>query len=415
MKIAIVGAGAAGCFCAIHLKRMLPNATIDVFESGKKALAKVSITGGGRCNLTNSFKKVKSIQQVYPRGDKLMKRLLRQWSHTDTMQWFENEGVRLVIQEDECVFPHSQDAMQIVNTLLHAMKRSGVQLHLSHRVAGIHPHEGGYSISFSDPKLYEFQCDAVVMATGGATSLTKLDLLQETMVEFATPVPSLFTFCIPDEKMHSLMGTVVEQTTVSIAGTRYKADGPLLITHWGVSGPAILKLSAYAARHLSEQAYKGTLCINWLGELDEDAVRHLIGGLQHDYRNRNISHAYPNELTARHWEYLLKKCDISPTAKWSELGGKKFNRLCATLTSDTYPINGQSKYKEEFVTCGGVALESISMQTLESNNHPNLYFAGEVLDVDAVTGGFNLQAAWSMGYKVATSITKKNKQKECFS
>ncbi len=445
MKVAIVGAGAAGCFCAIELKRRMPSASVEVFEAGAKALAKVAITGGGRCNLTNSFEGISSLSAAYPRGDKLMKRLFRTFDQKSAWQWFENEGVKLVLQEDHCVFPASQDAMEIVNTLQARMRQAGVVLHMRHKVSGINPcSDGGYELSIEDAKcsgrslrqvrrpdslapesiisvpepvegpilqksqrLDKHNClaDIVVVTTGGSPKLSGLGMLDGLDLEIVPPVPSLFTFNLPGSPVRELMGTVVDNANASLVGTKLKAAGPLLITHWGMSGPAILKLSSYAARYLAEKEYSATLSVNWFGGLGEQDVRDRILSLSKDNPQKQILNSHPSELPSRLWAYMITKAGIREDTRWAELGSKGMNRLVNTLINDEYQIRGKSRFKEEFVTCGGVALSNINLNTLESKNHPGLYFAGEVLDVDAITGGFNLQAAWSMGYTVARSIT----------
>ncbi len=440
MKIAIIGAGAAGCFCAIELKRRVPSASVEVFEAGAKALAKVAITGGGRCNLTNSFEGISSLSVAYPRGDKLMKRLFRNFDQQSTWQWFESEGVKLVLQDDQCVFPASQDAMEIVNTLLARMRQAGVVLRTRHKVTGIFPRpEGGYklSVEFSErqslrqaqrpvcsasdgsaPEPVEgsmfrntqrqdkqdYSADIVVVTTGGSPKLSGLGMLDGLDLEIVPPVPSLFTFNLSGSPVRELMGTVVENAGASLVGTKFNASGPLLITHWGMSGPAILKLSSYAARYLAENDYSATLSVNWFGDAGEQDVRDRILSLSKDNFQKLILNTHPSELPSRLWIYLISKAGIRENSRWAELGSKGMNRLVNTLINDEYQIRGKSRFKEEFVTCGGVALSNINLSTLECKAHPGLYFAGEVLDVDAITGGFNLQAAWSMGYTVARSI-----------
>ena len=436
MKIAIIGAGAAGCFCAVELKRRMPSASVEVFEAGAKALAKVAITGGGRCNLTNSFEGISSLSAAYPRGDKLMKRLFRTFDQKSAWQWFENEGVKLVLQEDHCVFPASQDAMEIVNTLLARMRQAGVTLHTKRKVTGIFPRpDGGYTLSVSElskvqslrhaqlprgsvPELVEgpmpqkyqrrddrnFQADIVVVTTGGSPELSGLGMLDGLELEIVPPVPSLFTLNLPGSPVRELMGTVVDNANASLVGTKLKAAGPLLITHWGMSGPAILKLSSYAARYLAENEYSATLSVNWFGGLGEQDVRDRILSLSKDNPQKQILNSHPSELPSRLWAYMITKAGIREDTRWAELGSKGMNRLVNTLINDEYQIRGKSRFKEEFVTCGGVALSNINLNTLESKTHPGLYFAGEVLDVDAITGGFNLQAAWTMAYAVASSV-----------
>lgn len=388
MSIAIIGAGAAGCFCAINLKRMLPEADIHIFESKGKALAKVAVTGGGRCNLTNTFNKVKNLQEVYPRGEKLMRRALTVFSAEDTCVWFEKEGVRLVAQEDECIFPQSQDAMQIVNALLYDIKCLSIQLHLNEKV------------TYIDLNKW----NRVVVTTGGHATPAGFSMLEALSIPIEQPVPSLFTFNVSGDWHQLLMGTVVEDVQAFIPGTKFRSRGALLLTHWGMSGPAALKLSSYAARYLAEHDYRSALCINWMGESSEQEVRQLLQDMMQQHAQKLITSVYPQQFTSKHWSVLLTRMGIPLTQRWGALNTKHLNRMLTVLTSDTYQITGKCPFKEEFVTCGGVSLKAININTLQSKQYPNLYFAGEVLDVDAVTGGFNLQAAWSMGYVVAKHI-----------
>ena len=388
LSIAIIGAGAAGCFCAINLKRMIPNADVHIFESKGKALAKVAVTGGGRCNLTNTFNKVSNLLDVYPRGEKLMRRALTVFSAEDTCAWFEREGVRLVTQEDECIFPQSQDAMQIVNTLLYDTKWLGIQLHLNENVTHIDLNKW----------------NKVVVTTGGHATPAGFSMLEALSIPIEQPVPSLFTFNVSGDWHQLLMGTVVEDVQAFIPGTKFRSRGALLLTHWGMSGPAALKLSSYAARYLAEHDYLTPLCINWMGESSEQEVRQLLQDMMQQHAQKLITSVYPQQFTSKHWSVLLTRMGIPLTQRWGALNTKHLNRMLTVLTSDTYQITGKCPFKEEFVTCGGVSLKAININTLQSKQYPNLYFAGEVLDVDAVTGGFNLQAAWSMGYVVAKHI-----------
>ena len=391
-NIAVIGAGAAGCFCAAELRRRLPDARVDVYEAGPRPLAKVAVTGGGRCNLTNSFEGIRSLAEAYPRGDRLMKRLLRVFSQEDTWRWFESAGVPLVLQEDHCVFPRSQNAMDIVHALLRRM--DGVNLRLRTPVKSVMPGSTGHLLV--DGKAY----DAVVVTTGGAPK--GLPMLDGLDLEWVPTVPSLFTFTIRDEGLRNLMGLVVN-ASVSIPGTAFKADGPLLITDWGLSGPAVLKLSSYAARYLHEAGYKAHLLVNWLAR-NEAQVRRILQELADGNSRKQVTSIPPAGLQARLWNYLTIRAGLRGDIRWAELGSKGLNRLVATLTQDTYAIAGKTKFRDEFVTCGGVSLNNIDPSTLACKRYPGLYLAGEVLDIDAITGGFNLQAAWTTGYAVAQSI-----------
>ena len=411
-RVAIIGAGAAGCFCAAQLRSLAPELAVTVFEAGPKPLAKVAITGGGRCNLTNSFEGIRSLGEAYPRGERVMKRALKAFSQEDTLRWFEGQGVPCVLQEDHCWFPQSQNAQDIVHALLRAMK--GADIRLKTPVVSVaQPSEENY-FSGRDPKN-QFSSDStepthinvngepfdfVVITTGGAPK--GLPFLERLGLEMVPPVPSLFTFTVPDPSLRSLMGLVVE-ASMGLHGTSYKAQGALLITDWGLSGPAALKLSSYAARHLAETGYKGTLGINWLCQSENEA-RERLQKTASDNPQKLVSTTHL--LQSRLWGHLLRKAGLREDIRWAEVGSKGLNRLTAVLTADSYPLSGKSRFREEFVTCGGVALSNLDLSTLECKQHPGLFFAGEVLDIDAITGGFNLQAAWSTGYVCAQSIVK---------
>ena len=403
MTISIIGAGAAGCYAAIEAARRMPQADICVYESLNRPLAKVAITGGGRCNLTNSFQEVRSLETVYPRGARLMKRLFHTFDHRDTMRWFEAEGVPLTVQDDQCVFPRSQDAQDIVGTLLRLMKRHGIAIKTSSRAESIEPQEGGgYKISFANGGCVS--SDAVIVTTGGSPRADGAAFLNPLQLKTVPPVPSLFSFALEAHPLKSLMGIVVANVTARLAGTKFKTDGPLLITHWGVSGPVILKLSSHAARHLAECSYRATLALNWLGDMNEAEALELLKGIKEENPQKQLASAFPRQLGKRLWLYLLESLRLPAEQKWASVGTKDFRRLAAGCTNHLLPIAGRNRHKEEFVTCGGVALSEINPSTLECRRHPRLFFAGEVLDVDAVTGGFNLQAAWTMGYVAASNL-----------
>lgn len=402
MNVAIIGAGAAGCFAAIQIKRNNPKANVTVYEAGIKPLAKVAVTGGGRCNLTNSFDGIRSLDEAYPRGARLLKRLFRTFDYNDVYQWFESEGVSLTTQEDECVFPVSQDAMEIVNTLVRLMRSLGVKLITRHRVAAINheAEDGEYLLTFSHSDVAK--ADAVVVTAGGSPQVRGLEMYEKLGLDIVSPVPSLFSLNLEkNHPMTALMGTVVNDVQARLVGTKLSAFGPLLITHWGVSGPAILKLSSYAARILAENDYKAQLAINWFGQANEAEVTRIITEIAEQNQKKLVSSVWPERFNNRMWCYLIDACGLRQDMRWGELGKKGLNKMVALLTNYTLNIVGKNKYKEEFVTCGGVALSNVNSSTLESKKHPHLYFAGEILDVDAITGGFNLQAAWTMGYVVA--------------
>ena len=396
MDIAIIGGGAAGFMAAIVARRTNPTSKVTIFERAQKVLAKVEITGGGRCNVTNSFAAITDMKQAYPRGHKLMKRLMKTFSHEDTYRWFEQHGVPLVTQEDECVFPKAQDSHAIINCLVSQANEFGVTICCRHRLVNIHRMEDGrLKLEFENGSHRVFH--RTIITTGGSPNGRGLQYLAQLGHDIEPPVPSLFTFNIKDRAFCDLMGTVVEPVVTTIPGTKLRAKGPLLVTHWGVSGPAVLKLSSYAARLLAENDYKAPLAISWTGELTRQEVEENLLKLQTANPRKQVATLHPFGLPSRLWLYILSKLDIDAVKPWAEIGRKTLNRMIETLVNDQYTIAGKGAFREEFVTCGGVSLNSVNSKTLESKVCPNLFFAGEVLDIDAITGGFNLQAAWTTG------------------
>lgn len=387
MKIAIIGGGAAGFFCAINLKEMNPACEVTIFEKSKKVLAKVEVSGGGRCNCTNSFASVSDLSQVYPRGHRLLKRLFKTFDYRDAYEWFERHGVRLVTQDDDCVFPASQDSHTIINLFLAEARRHHIEVRTQSKIESLE-------------ELSDF--DFIVITTGGNTA-------SMAGVPAIDAVPSLFTFSIEDSALRALMGTVVEGATAYIPGTNFRATGPLLITHWGMSGPAILKLSSYAARELHDHNYQMPLAINWIsGKVDhQEAAKAEILKLQAQNAMQKVSKVRPFDLPSRLWSYLIDKA-LGERAqnRWQNLNQKELNRLVNTLCNDNYQIAGRAAFKDEFVTCGGIDLSAVNPNTLESKHLPHVYFAGEVLDIDGITGGFNFQAAWTTAYTVARAISQ---------
>lgn len=395
---------------AIALKQLVPDIHVTVFERSSRVLVKVGLSGGGRCNLTNSFESVKDLKSVYPRGDKLMKRLFKTFGYEDTFCWFELHGVPLVTQEDECVFPRSQSSQSITDCFLRLARELGVVVKTSHSVQRIVPGtaENGdafYELYFRDERTVARRFDIVAVTTGGSPRSEGLRFLEEIGHKIVAPVPSLFTFNIPDVALRGLMGTVVEDVLVSIPGTRFRSQGALLVTHWGLSGPAILKLSSYAARHVNDTCYSFELSVNWARETNYERITDELCRLAETNPNKLLTTTRAFNLPSRLWTYLLARAGFPAERKWCELGRKGINRLTNILANDIYKVDGKGTFRDEFVTCGGVSLESVNLNTLESKTCRNLYFAGEVLDVDAVTGGFNLQAAWTMGYTVANAIS----------
>ena len=422
MRTAIIGGGAAGFFLAINLKEMCPQMHVTIYERSQHLLRKVKVSGGGRCNCTNTFEDVRDLSAVYPRGHRLMKRLMKGFSQRDAYAWFERHGVPLTVQPDHCVFPAAQDSQVIIDCFLHHARRLGIDIRLSTPVTAITPASPlQVTVPEGSPEGFDF----IALTTGGQPSLSGLRWLADLGHEIEPPVPSLFTFSIEDPALRALMGTVVEGATAAIPGTKFRATGPLLITHWGVSGPAILKLSSYAARYLADHDYHAPLIINWTG-MNEEQVRAELQALLAANPHKQLTSLHPFGLPTRLWHHLLSKANSQkptpnpqkptpnpqhptpnlqhPTANAQHPTPKTLSRLVALLTADPYTIASRAPFKDEFVTCGGISLSSVNPSTLESRHCPHLYFAGELLDIDGITGGFNFQAAWTTAYTVARAI-----------
>ena len=390
MKTAIIGGGAAGFFLAVNLKEMMPEMDVTIFERSRRMLTKVEISGGGRCNCTNSFEDVTDLSQVYPRGHRLLKRLFNVFDYQSGYEWFESHGVPLVTQADHCVFPAAQDSHAIINCFLSLARHHHIEIRTNSKVS-----------SLADVAGYDF----IAVTTGGSPRGEGLRWLVALGHEIESPVPSLFSFAIHDQRLQALMGLVTE-TEVLIPCTKLRASGPLLITHWGVSGPAVLKLSSYAARYLAEHDYQSPLSIHWV-TLHDQEVAALLSQHAVLQAKKQLTTFNPFGLQQRLWAYLVEKAlGERFHIRWSELNKKDVNRLVNILLNDTCQIAGRAPFKDEFVTCGGISLKAVNPSTLESRHVPRLYFAGEVLDIDGITGGFNFQAAWTTAYTVASSITK---------
>lgn len=377
MKAAIVGAGASGCFCAAVLHQLAPEIQVTLFEKGRIPMAKLALTGGGRCNLTNTFESAGDLSKIYPRGYQVMRRALKSFGPKQVMEWFENAGVRLKEEDNGRIFPCSDDAMEIVGAILRNM--GGAEIRTGCTIKSL-DELNGY--------------DAIVLTSGGGTA----ELVRNKDIEIIPQTPSLFTFNLSDKSIRQMSGITLKDVSVSLSGTKFKADGDILVTHWGISGPAILKLSSYAAVYLAENGYHATLSINYhIGDIEQTRQTNL---------QKLVRSTHSDDIPARFWEYLIGKSGLRPDIRWAEMGSKGLNRLRNTLSDDKYEISGKGNFKDEFVTCGGISLDEINPNTMESQKCPGLYFAGEVLDIDAITGGYNLQAAWSTAYLAARSIAE---------
>jgi predicted Rossmann fold flavoprotein len=395
-KIAVIGGGAAGFFAALSVKEHHPNHEVLLFEKTSKVLSKVKISGGGRCNVTHDCSDVAELCEAYPRGGKKLKSLFYQFNTTDTVNWFESRGVTLKTEKDGRMFPVSDQSQSIIDCLVSEMTRLKIDLQFGHRIERMQPKDEKWELQFSETPARTF--DAVIIATGGSPKQSGFDWLHRLGHNIITPTPSLFTFNMPSEPIKELMGVVVEHARVKIKDSKIQTHGPILITHWGMSGPAILKASSFGARELNERGYKFEIQINWVDETNTEILFEQLQKFSQQHPQKGIGNQKAFPLPNRLWSFLLEKAAIPSDKKWIEVGKKKFRQLATLLTQDNYQVSGKTTFKEEFVTCGGVDLKEIDMKTMQSKKLPNLYFAGEVIDVDAITGGYNFQAAWSGGF-----------------
>lgn len=397
MQIAIIGGGAAGFFAAISCKYHHPEAKVTIYEKTGKLLAKVKVSGGGRCNVTNACFNISQLAAFYPRGAKQLKKAFGTFSTKDTVAWFEKHHVSLKTEPDNRMFPVTDSSQTIIDCLLQEVNKLGIIIKQNHPIFAMEPLAGG-GFHLVGKDNVTIQADKVIVTTGGSPKMEGFDWLKQLGHDIEPPVPSLFTFNMPAEEIKKLMGLSVKHVTVRVQGTKLKEEGPLLITHWGMSGPAILKLSAYGARALNELNYNFKIQISWLGSLPEMEIRQISEQHAVKHTRKKMLNLNPFEIPNRLWEFLLNKIKLRDDITWGELGKKGHNKLVNILVNDVYEVKGKTTFKEEFVTCGGVSLQDVDFNTMQSKKCPGMYFAGEVLDVDGVTGGFNFQAAWTTGY-----------------
>ena len=392
MKIAVIGGGAAGFMAAITAKETNPQASVTIFEKTDKVLVKVKVSGGGRCNVTNATFSISQLIKNYPRGGRELKKSFNHFFTTDTVNWFENRGVTLKTEADNRMFPSSNSSQTIVDLLQNTAENLAIRLSYKSKITAITPSENGIILSINGETLL---FDKVIIASGGSPKESGLDWLKKLGYKIVSPVPSLFTFNMPKNPITKLMGLSVPNVITSIKGSKLRQTGPLLITHWGMSGPAILKLSAWGAQDLAKQNYNFSVQVNWLA-MNEEELRSQFSNMTSS-RKQMYKHN-PIEIPKRLWHFMLNKLEIAEDQIWNELAKKNKNRLINMLLNDEFEVKGKTTFKEEFVSCGGIDLSEIDMQTMESKRDPGIYFAGELLNIDGVTGGFNFQAAWTTGY-----------------
>ena len=404
-RLVIIGGGAAGFFCAVNAARMNPLLEVMIIEKSSKLLSKVRVSGGGRCNVTHSCFSMAEMIKKYPRGAGFLKKAFHHFFTTDTIQWFKERGVELKTESDGRMFPVSNTSQTIVDCLMKEANKYGVEILMNREAGELSIVNGQWAIDFKDDK--SITADYVCIASGGYPKAIQFDWLKKLGHTIEEPVPSLFTFNMPGNSITELMGVVADNATVKINGTKLSSQGPLLITHWGMSGPAILKLSAWGARELSNSNWHFTISVNWASEYNENTAREKLQSIRFETAAKKIINTNPFTLPQRLWQYLLKQSDINEDIRWADLPAKEQNKLIKNLCVQEFIVKGKTTFKEEFVTAGGISLNEIDHNTLQSKIAPNLFFAGEVLDVDGITGGFNFQNAWTTGWIAAKAVSNK--------
>ena len=405
-KLVVIGGGAAGFFCAINAAAFNHDLEIIIIEKTTKLLSKVKVSGGGRCNVTHSCFSIAKMIKSYPRGEHFLKKAFHQFFTTDTINWFGERGVQLKTEADGRMFPVTNSSQTIIDCLMKEVNKSGIQILMNREVKKLSMVNCQWSIEFANDEIID--ADFVCVASGGYSKSAQFTWLKNLGHSIEEPVPSLFTFNIPADPIKNLMGIAVE-TNVKIVGTKFSQQGPLLITHWGMSGPAVLKLSAFAARELQKLNYNFKITVNWLPGYNEQTLREKFLQIRNDLAAKKIVNRNPFFLPQRLWEYLLQQSAINENVRWADLPAKQQNILIKILCMQEFHVKGKTTFKEEFVTSGGIKLNEINANTMQSKIVPNLFFAGEVMDVDGITGGFNFQHAWTSGWIAGKAIGEKEK------
>ncbi len=396
--IIIVGGGAAGFFTAINIVEKNPKLKVAILERGAEVLQKVRISGGGRCNVTHACFEPNELVQFYPRGEKELRGPFHQFCSGDTIEWFEKQGVELKIEEDGRMFPVSNSSQTIIDCFLKATQKLGIKVLTGQSVQSIFKKEALWKIETQNE---QYLTEKLILATGSNPKIW--EMLQTFGHAIVSPVPSLFTFNIKDARIRDLPG-VSANVSLKVKDSKLETTGALLITHWGMSGPAILKLSAWGARILHDKNYQFTIFVNWLPEMDFDTIEKKLKELKLEHAKKAVSKKSPFEISNRLWESLVHTSQIETETKWADISKIQIQNLANQLTNASFQVNGKSTFKDEFVTAGGIDLKEINFKTMESKLHQNLFFAGEIVNIDAVTGGFNFQNAWTSGFIVASNF-----------
>jgi predicted Rossmann fold flavoprotein len=401
-QLVVIGGGAAGFFCAVNTARLNPLLRVTILEKSNKLLSKIKVSGGGRCNTTHALFEVPELARRYPRGQNFIKKTSHWFNPGHTIEWFAERGVQLKTEPDGRMFPVTDNSQTIIDCLLKEAGRYGIEIMMQSEVTSLEFIGNQWSIKTTDHRQYT--TDYICIACGGYPKASMFKWILQLGHTIEDPVPSLFTFNMPHNPVTQLMGVSVEKAVVKIPGTKLAEEGPLLITHWGMSGPVILRLSAWGARQLATMNYVFQAQVNWLPDYNEQNLRDDWQSLRDEYGSQKISAKNPFGLPARLWIYLLTCSGIQEHIRWSDLATAEKNRLIKNLVAQEYQVQGKTTFKEEFVTCGGIKLSEINPNTMESRICPGIFFAGEIMDVDGITGGFNFQQAWTSGWIAAKAI-----------
>jgi predicted Rossmann fold flavoprotein len=404
-NLIVIGGGAAGFFCAVNAARLNPSLKVTLLEKSNKLLSKVKVSGGGRCNTTHACFEIPLLVKKYPRGEQFLKKAFHLFDTNNTIEWFAERGVVLHTESDGRMFPITNNSQTIIDCLLKEADKYKVQISMQTEVNMIDVKGQQFELNINGAK--KIMADYVCVACGGYPKSDMFQWLTKTGHTINNPVPSLFTFNIPKHPITELMGLSVPNARVKVAGTKLIEQGPLLITHWGLSGPVVLKLSAWGARQLAEMNYHFSILVNWLGLTNEAELRQEWSGYRDQFSSNKIGNKNPFELPSRLWLFLLAVAGIHVDTRWGELKSAEQNKLIQLLTNHSFEVKGKTTFKEEFVTAGGIQLNEINPQTMESKLQSNLFFAGEIMDVDGITGGFNFQNAWTSGWIAANTIANR--------
>jgi len=405
-QLVVIGGGAAGFFCAVNAAGSDPSLKVTIVEKSSKLLSKVRVSGGGRCNVTHACFEIAALVKKYPRGTNFLKKAFHQFNTNHCIQWFEQRGVKLKTEADGRMFSITDSSQAIIDCLLKEANKYGVEVLMNSEVKSIKNEEAGFMLELSGSR--NLFANFVCVACGGYPKSSMFSWLTDLGHTIEEPVPSLFTFNMPGNPITQLMGVSVEKANVKIVGSKLSDEGPLLITHWGMSGPAILKLSAWGARELADKGYHFTILVNWLSKYNEQSLREKWQVIRNNHSAQKMANRNPFNLPARLWVYLLHQSGINEEIRWADLPGKEQNKLIKNLAAQEFEVKGKTTFKEEFVTCGGIRLGEVDANNMQSKVVPRLFFAGEILDIDGITGGFNFQNAWTSGWIAAKSIAEMN-------